>query len=335
MNGLILGIDTSNYMTSLCLVDLQGALISEARRLLPVREGKKGVQQSEAVFQHVMQLPELAGELALVSQKLVAVAVSTAPRPAEGSYMPVFKVGEGLAKCLALFHRIPCFTTTHQEGHVAAGEFTATPPLRGERFIAVHLSGGTSEILACRKKADGYEIERLGGTIDLHAGQLIDRVGVAMGLPFPAGPHLEKLAREAEAFPDSFAVPSYVEGFDFSFSGPTTALLKAVAQGTPFPLVARAAEQCISNTLEKALRKTVADGIGKDILLVGGVAANEYIRNRLRKRLEHPAVGARLSFADPRFSGDNAFGVARIGLMKYRAEARKRSQQSQIRTIID
>ncbi|MCK9927595.1 hypothetical protein MXD62_10495, partial [Frankia sp. Mgl5] len=96
------------------------------------------------------------------------------------------------------------------------------------RFIAVHLSGGTSEVLLCTRHETGYEIEKIGGTIDLHAGQLVDRVGVAMGLSFPAGPALEELAREATG---SFRIPSAVDGVSFSFSGPEASLLRAIKQG--------------------------------------------------------------------------------------------------------
>ncbi len=316
MTKVLLGIDTSNYRTSLCLATEDGQIVAEAKRLLRVKEGKRGLQQSEAVFQHVMNLPELSEQMKLTDHEIVAVCVSEKPRPQDQSYMPVFKVGEGLAKSLAAYMRIPYYLTTHQEGHIAAGEYTADNRPLGDSFLAVHLSGGTSELLMCTRDDTGYQIEKIGGTVDLHAGQLVDRIGVALGLPFPAGPSLEQLARGAEG---SFRVPSSVDGLAFSFSGPEASLLRAVAAGEVAPAeIARATEQCVANTLEKVLREAVETGRSKEILIVGGVAANQYIRDRLIKRLEHPAVRAKLYFCEPVYSGDNAYGVAMLGWAKHK-----------------
>lgn len=316
MQQVLLGIDTSNYRTSLCLVREDGQIVAESKRLLHVKEGKRGLQQSEAVFQHVINLPELSDELALPDWDVVGICASSKPRPVEKSYMPVFKVGEGLARSLSVYLKVPYYLTSHQEGHIAAGEYTADQKISADQFLAVHLSGGTSEILVCERQEAGYAITKIGGTQDLHAGQLVDRIGVALGLPFPAGPYLEQLAQKAEG---TFAVPSSVNELTFSFSGPEAALLRAIQQKTASPEeVARACEQCIANTLEKTLRTAIEQGNSKDILIVGGVAANTYIRERLIKRLEHRAVGARLTFCDPVYSGDNAYGVAMLGWLQHK-----------------
>jgi N6-L-threonylcarbamoyladenine synthase len=316
MTKVMLGIDTSNYRTSLCLVGEAGQIVAEAKRLLRVKEGKRGLQQSEAVFQHVMNLPELGEQLRLSEWEIVGVCASEKPRPVEGSYMPVFKVGEGLAKSLAIFHKVPFYLTSHQEGHIAAGEYTSAARPQKDRFLAVHLSGGTSELLLCTRHEHGYAIEKIGGTTDLHAGQLVDRIGVALGLPFPAGPELEKLAQQASG---EYRVPSSVNGLMFSFSGPEASLLRAIAQkNVPAAEIARATEQCIANTLEKVLRTARESGHPEEILIVGGVAANQYMRERLIKRLEHPAVKAKLYFCDPVYSGDNAYGVAMLGWAQHK-----------------
>lgn len=316
---VILGIDTSNYRTSLCLINLQGTIVAEEKQLLMVQTGKRGLQQSEALFQHVKQLPLLVKNMAMKNDyRLVAVAVSRKPRPVEGSYMPVFLAGETVAELISHFQQIPLFYTTHQEGHIAAGEYTLEKSLESDHFLAVHLSGGTSELLDCRRKEDGYEIHQLGGTKDLHAGQLIDRIGVALGLPFPSGPYIEEMGRTIEATEKDFSVPSSVNGYWFSFSGPEAALLRSLHEGVSPAKIARGAESCIANTLEKVIRKAIAEGYPKDIVIVGGVAANNYLRNRLIHRLSPRSIGARLYFADPHYSGDNAFGVARIGLNQYK-----------------
>jgi len=321
MSKVLLGIDTSNYRTSLCLAGEDGRIVAEAKRLLKVKEGKRGLQQSEAVFQHVLNLPELSEQIGWSDYEIAAVCVSEKPRPVDRSYMPVFKVGEGLAKSLSVYLRVPCYLTTHQEGHIAAGEYTAKERPRQNRFLAVHLSGGTSELLLCERESAGYKIEKIGGTKDLHAGQLVDRIGVAMGLSFPAGPQLEQLAREAAG---EFRVSSAVDGLAFSFSGPEASLLRAIAAGNVSRAeIARATEQCIANTLEKVLRHAAEQGFPREVLIVGGVAANQYVRERLIKRLEHPAVGMKLYFCDPVYSGDNAYGVAMLGWMKQKANIKQ------------
>ncbi|WP_068792874.1 O-sialoglycoprotein endopeptidase [Brevibacillus laterosporus] len=324
MKNVMVGIDTSNYRTSLCLATEDGEIVAEAKKLLRVKEGERGLQQSEAVFQHVMNLPELCDQLKLQEYQVKGICVSEKPRPKDGSYMPVFKVGEGLGKSLSLFLRVPLYLTTHQEGHIAAGEFTADDRPANDRFLAVHLSGGTSEILSCKRIETGYQIDIIGGTIDLHAGQLVDRIGVALKLPFPAGPYLEELAKEvdrAETSTEEFRVSSSVKKLTLSFSGPENALLRAIKEKMATPAqIARATEQCVANSLEKALRNAMEAGHGREVLIVGGVAANLYIRERLIKRLEHPAVKGKLFFCDPAYTGDNAYGVAMLGWMKAKGE---------------
>ncbi|OIQ60190.1 O-sialoglycoprotein endopeptidase [Neomoorella thermoacetica] len=311
----ILGIDTSAYTCSAAAVSQDGELLAAHRRLLPVPTGERGLQQATAVFHHVQILPEVLSEVfaAVPAARIRGVVASVKPRPVEGSYMPVFTVAAGQGRILAAALGVPFRATTHQEGHIQAGLWSSgwQPP---DSFLAVHLSGGTSEVLLVGRKQGGFTIEKLGGTLDLHAGQLVDRAGVLMGLEFPAGPALERLAREAGPETEKVHLTSAVRGYNFSFSGPASQAERLLAAGAPPAAVARAVEQCIANTLERVLRPAVeATGL-RDILIVGGVAANNYLRQRLRHRLEHPAVAARLHFAAPEHSSDNAIGVALLGL---------------------
>lgn len=314
----VLGIDTSCYTTSVAVVDIKGNLIGEHRRLLTVPEGEKGLQQSQAVFQHVQHIAEVFKviEPLLKNIELVAVSASIKPRPVEGSYMPVFTVSEAHGRVLASTLGIPFWGTTHQEGHILAGLWSSqlNPP---SSFLAVHLSGGTSELLlvTSRPREARFVIDILGATQDLHAGQLIDRVGVSLGLPFPSGPHLEKLAQQAQD--NKIFIPSSVKGYSFSFSGSETCAKRLISQGIAKPDIARAVENCIAKTLEKILRRAIEKTGLKTVLLVGGVAANKHLRERLRYRLEHPAVGAQLYFAEPSLSTDNSVGVALSGVMAY------------------
>jgi N6-L-threonylcarbamoyladenine synthase len=315
----VLGIDTSNYTTSVCLVDEQGQIVKEERRLLNVNAGERGLQQSAALFQHVQNLPLLIERLGDLSGRLSAVVASTRPRRLEGSYMPVFTAGSGAGRILAATHGVPFFETTHQEGHIAAGEGT-TGDVPAEHFLAVHLSGGTTDLLDVTRLPDGYEIRELGTSTDLHAGQFVDRVGVALGLAFPAGPHLEELAKNATD--ESVTLPSPVDGYNLSFAGPESAAMRLIEKGVPHADIARAVERCIAKGLEKVLRKAVEETQVKHLLIVGGVSANTFLRERLRLRLEHRAVGATLHFALPKYSTDNAFGVARLGDQLYKSVVR-------------
>lgn len=316
---IVLGIDTSCYTTSVAVVDLNNNLIGEYRRLLKVPEGERGLQQSRAVFQHVQNLPLVFEQISSLLQghSIAAIAASTRPRPVQGSYMPVFTVSETHGRVLASTLGVPFWATSHQEGHLLAGLWSGGSDWPTS-FLAVHLSGGTSELLkvVSHPEEARLTIELLGGTQDLHAGQFIDRVGVALGLPFPAGPHLEQLARQATG--EEVQIPSRVDGYRFHFSGSETHAQRLIQQGVAKEAIARAVENCIAKTLEKTLRKAIDDTGLKDVLIVGGVAANQHLRSRLRFRLEHPAVGAKLIFAEPAFSTDNAVGVALSGAMACR-----------------
>lgn len=315
--GLILGIDTSNYTTSVALMDQEGNLLSEARKLLPVEKGERGLRQSEAVFKHIEQFPEVINGLELnesMCQDLTKVVVSTRPRNDADSYMPVFRVGESQASSIASLFQIPLETVSHQEGHLMTGIWSAQGPYQKE-FLAVHLSGGTTDILKVIRNKSRFKIDKLGSAVDIHAGQFIDRVGVKLGLDFPAGPELEQLAKEGEA--GAVIFPSSVDGYDISFSGPNSAAMRAISAGKRPEDIALAVQSCIAKALEKVLRLALQEQKLKQILIVGGVAANRYLRERLKRKLEHPAVGGELFFAEPKYSSDNAVGVAALGLDNY------------------
>ena len=113
---MVLGIDTSNYTTSLALVDHR-KIISDKRKLLTVKEGERGLRQQEALFQHVSDLPVLFSELMedIGDRKIEAVACSVRPRPVDGSYMPVFMAGKSFAEVIASALKIPVYEFSHQE----------------------------------------------------------------------------------------------------------------------------------------------------------------------------------------------------------------------------
>ena len=305
----VLGIDTSCYTTSTAIVE-GDALLADARALLAVPEGGRGLRQSEALFQHVQNLPRLIESLGLGGRRLEAVAVSARPRPREGSYMPVFTAGMAVAGSIASALSLPLVETSHQEGHIAAGCFSlgiwpANP------FLAFHISGGTTELLRAEPAGAVFAAELLGGTKDLHAGQVVDRVGVALGLGFPAGPALESLACGYAGKPGALPLKAHVSGMDCSLSGAESAAQRCVAAGGDRAAVAFEIQRCLADAFVKmALAAVDATGL-RQLLVIGGVASNEYIRARFIDALE--SKGVEVLFARRPFSSDNAVGVAAIG----------------------
>ena len=283
--------------------------MADERRLLEVPIGEAGLRQGDGVFKHVQNMPSLVKRLAQYSE-LEAVAVSARPRPLDNSYMPVFTVGIAVAESIAAFNGIPIFYTSHQEGHIAAGLWSARFSPTGA-FLAVHISGGTSEILKVVPHTAGYSISVLGGTADLHAGQLVDRIGVALGMKFPCGKELENLANTLDKEPE-LRLKGHVKGMNFNFSGAETQAKHHISAGVSPPEIAFAIFRLIANSLEKALLRAIQETGLKEILFVGGVASNYLIKERLKSRLMHPSLGASLYFAEPRYATDNAVGTALI-----------------------
>lgn len=305
MNGLYLGVDTSNYTTSVACVSEEG-IVFERRTMLSVALGERGLRQSDAVFQHVKNLPSLIeAMLARIDRKSVlAVAVSAKPTGAENSYMPVFLAGMLAAKSIAASLNTPLYETTHQAGHVRAAMFGQETQISETPFLAMHLSGGTTDLLKVnRRNGMVGDIERIGGCEDLHAGQFVDRVGVRLGLPFPSGARLERLATAATD--RSVRLPSSVKDLNCSFSGQETQCQRLIDRGAEGETVAYAVYDCMARTFAKLLRHAMEQTGGHTALLSGGVSGSELMRKLLSDRLNQE-----LLYAKNGLSSDNAVGAA-------------------------
>jgi N6-L-threonylcarbamoyladenine synthase len=311
---MIIGMDTSCYTTSLAVIDAAGRISLDRRMLLEVEPGAKGLRQSEAVFQHVRNLPKLLEDDGKVSG-ITAVIASVIPRPLEQSYLPVFSVGASYGATLARMMGIPFLSTSHQEGHIRAGLYRQAVP--DGPFLAWHISGGTSELLLATPEHSGYALRIIGGSTDLHVGQFVDRVGVALGAPFPAGPYLEELALRSDNR-NQPGLPVAVQGLHISFSGPASAAERMVAQGVNGPDIAWQVFKSIGQSLWRVTLRAVREyRIGR-VLMVGGVAANGIIREDLRR--EGRKAGIEFMFAAPELSSDNAVGVGLIGWDRQKAD---------------
>ena len=295
----VIGIDTSNYTTSIAFFDGTGG--ENCSKLLPVKSGELGLRQSDAVFAHIKSLPELSGRLfSHVREEIRAVGVSTRPRAVEGSYMPCFLVGLSHATLLSNALQVPLVEVSHQQGHVAASLWSAGHlELMDEPHLAWHLSGGTTELLLVEPEGKLVKCTKIGGTTDISAGQLIDRTGQLLGLPFPSGKHLDALSREA-AGKDFFRVKC--TDMTFSFSGMQNKVQQYFeANGDPAETAAYAL-RCVAYGVFHATQQALKAYPGLPVVFSGGVASNTLLRQVLEPL--NPI------FAQPQYSTDNAMGVA-------------------------
>ncbi len=301
MSRAVLGLDTSNYTTSVALFD--GANGHNVGKLLEVPEGGLGLRQSDALFQHVKRLPGLVEELAGWKEldHVQAVGASTRPRAVEGSYMPCFLAGTSQAQALACVLKVPFFACSHQQGHLAAAAWSAgRMDLLDKPFLAWHLSGGTTELLLVEPEGSNVKAGILGGTSDISAGQLIDRTGVLLGLPFPAGKALDALYREGK---ETKPFKVKLQGLEFSLSGMENKV-KAMAQAGEEPSsIARFVLDTVADVVVRTTQRALEAYPGLPILCSGGVASN----SRLRQAMSEPCGAI---FAQPQYSTDNAMGVA-------------------------
>jgi N6-L-threonylcarbamoyladenine synthase len=297
-----LGVDTSHYTTSLALYDAGAGGMRQARRPLAVPAGQIGLRQNETVFQHMSALPGLLDELAdgAALPAVAAVGVSDRPRDVEGSYMPCFTVGFSAARLLARGLGVPVRTFSHQAGHVAAALWSAgREALASEPFLAWHVSGGTTELLLARPdEARVFALEKVGGTEDLTAGQLVDRVGRRLGLSFPAGPALEALAGHTVW---RGRTPAVSEG-SFSLSGLQNRAERMIDEGAAPETVASFVCHALARTLFEATVRLLARHPGLPVLGAGGVMGNRIIRETMRQ------LG--MVFPDIEYTSDNAAGPA-------------------------
>ncbi len=305
---MFIGIDTSNYTSSVAVVDTRNGIVADQRKVLPVKKGQRGLRQSEAVFEHIRNIPELTARFASIPEmknNVRAVGVSVSPRPQEGSYMPVFRVGYAVAKSYADLLQVPLYCFSHQEGHIRAAliENEDACEKLNKPFLAVHLSGGTSEIVVVDPQTHTNRI--VGKTLDLNAGQLIDRTGVAMGCSFPAGKELEKLALTSNQH--EIKIASRLEGCDFHFSGQENQIHQLIDDGMPFSEIAYALFECIGRTIGRAIN-ILCDQLDIEVAVFsGGVMANRIVKETIRKRMKRQY---RAIFAKPQYATDNGVGCA-------------------------
>ena len=304
-NNFVLGIDTSNYTTSVALYDVDNNKIIHARKLLPVAEGGRGLRQSDAVFHHTSQLHDVMSQLYAKIDflpEIMAVGVSARPRDAENSYMPCFTVGMNTAYSIATVLGVPVYEFSHQAGHIAAAVYSSGhTELYSKEFIAFHVSGGTTEaVLVKPDKNNIFRAEIVGRTLDLHAGQGVDRVGVMLGLKFPCGAELENLAKQCDK---KISVKVCVKDTDCCLSGIENICSKMLQNNTDKSEIALTCLMFIEKTLDTMCGNILKKYGDLPVLFAGGVMSDSIMRNSLAKKYD-------CLFASAELSSDNACGTA-------------------------
>ena len=312
-NRIIIGIDTSCYTTSIAAITLNREIVFNEKIMLNVKNGERGLRQSDAVFQHIKNFGDISERLKKhihkKGYKVEMICASAKPRDVEGSYMPVFEVGKNFAKTMAAIFDCEMLETTHQENHIAASLYGCDKEDL-ERFISVHMSGGTMEILLTEKGDKGYKTEIVGGTKDISFGQLIDRVGVKMGYDFPAGKYVDENALLCKEEVASGLKTSVKDGY-MNISGLENQVYKLMEEKDKY-YVSKAVMNAAIKSLDKALRFVCDKYNIEDVVFVGGVASSKYISKKLSKKLQRNNINS--FFTDGAYSSDNACGCAIIGL---------------------
>ena len=304
-----LGIDTSNYTTSVAVCD-DNNVIENIRIPLNVKDGERGLRQSDAVFAHTVNLP--AAFEKLQKYNITAVGYSAYPRDVDGSYMPCFLTGECTARSIAAVNDVPVYRFSHQAGHIQAAVYSSgadEETLYSSGFIAFHVSGGTTEILSVDKNR---VINKIGGTLDLNAGQAIDRIGVKLGMKFPCGAELEK---EAMKCTEKITVNVHVDGLNCNISGLENKADEMIKSGRDIPYIAMYTLQFIKTTLDKMTANAIESYGDLPILYAGGVMSNGIIKKYFQTKYN-------AYFAEPAFSADNAAGIALLCRGMYKNESK-------------
>lgn len=313
-NKFIIGIDTSNYTTSVAVMTPDGKLIANEKAPLPVKHGECGLRQSDAVFAHVKNMPELMNRLSgyINGETVVAIGVSERPRNVDGSYMPCFLSGVAVAEGMSAVSGAPLYRFSHQCGHIMAAIYSANRfDLLDKEFVAFHVSGGTTEMLKVKPAEASFCAELVGGTADLNAGQVIDRIGVHLGLNFPCGKELEALALKNEKKIPKKKISG--KAFEINLSGLENMAVKLYKETSDASLVAAFTLDFIANSLIYLVNEYEARFGKTEFLFAGGVMSNSIIKRKLSSVCS-------ASFAEPALSADNAVGIAALCARKYNLE---------------
>ena len=306
MSTIILGIESSCDDTSAAVIK-DGYLLSNVVASQAVHEAYGGVVPELASRAHQQNIVPVVHEAlkraGVTKEELSAVAFTRGP-----GLMGSLLVGVSFAKGFARSLGIPMIDVNHLTGHVLAhfikaeGEDNVQPEFP---FLCLLVSGGNSQIILVKAYND---MEILGQTIDDAAGEAIDKCSKVMGLGYPGGPIIDKLARQGNPKAFSFSKP-HIPGLDYSFSGLTTSFIYFLCDWMKDDL------DFIEDILMDKLRKAAKQYKIKEVAVAGGVSANNGLRNAFR---EHAGkYGWKIFIPKFSYTTDNAAMIAITGYFKY------------------
>lgn len=308
---IIIGIDTSNYTTSVALIYEDGELMANIKQPLPVASGECGLRQSDALFAHIKNIPIVMQEVRrhLNGRRPSAIGVSATPRNQSGSYMPVFLAGLAVAEAISATLSVPIYSFSHQCGHIMSALYSSgRMDLVGKSFAAFHVSGGTTELVRVSADIHAFSTELVGGTLDLNAGQAIDRIGVKLGMPFPAGPHMERIAQNYKGKIPRKRISG--DGLHINLSGLENMAAKLYEDTGDAAAVAAFTFDYIARALASMADAYIERYGSAPMIFAGGVMSNSIIKGLLAERYD-------AYFAEPMLSADNAVGIALLARNSY------------------
>ncbi|MGI5849720.1 MAG: hypothetical protein ACOX8Q_06615 [Christensenellales bacterium] len=300
-DAVFLAFDTSCYTTSIAAVS-NGNVLYDKRLMLAVKKGNRGMRQSEAVFHHLKNLRQLFLGYSNKGNNIKGIGFSAKPCPREGSYMPVFCVGESYGIACASLLGAKTHALTHQHGHIYSAFFGN--PFTDDDYCVFHVSGGTLDILHVRITGGIVaDIKSAGGTLDITCGQLIDRIGVAAGLGFPSGNEMERMY-----IGNGAALAVNVLGLNANLSGAETQAIRLLQDGRSAAYVCSGVIDCVARTLTQLIKNAAKITGLEKFIFTGGVICNNIIREKLNKACQ--AGGFQCILAQKAYCSDNACGLA-------------------------
>lgn len=323
MGIIILGIESSCDDTSAAVIE-DGLMKSNVISSQQVHEQYGGVVPELASRAHQQNILPVVSEAlrqaGIKKEELTAIAYTRGP-----GLLGSLHVGTSFAKGLAIGLGIPLIDVNHLHGHVLSHfiKKEETDPVPEFPYLCLLISGGNSQIVLVKS---AMEMEILGKTIDDAAGEAFDKCAKVMGLPYPGGPHIDRLAAEGDSNRFKFAKP-HISGLDYSFSGLKTSFLYTIRDAVkedPAFIEKAKADLCASlqktiieillDKLEKAVKQT---GV-KSVAIGGGVSANSGVRNAVSEMCKRKGLTAWIP--QRVFTTDNAAMVAIAGLYKYQQQ---------------
>lgn len=312
---LVLGLETSCDETGLALYDSERGLLGQILySQIELHAEYGGVVPELASRDHVRKLIPLLEQLLancqVEKQEIDAIAYTRGP-----GLMGALMTGALFGRSLAFALNIPAIGVHHMEGHLLAPLLSDTPP--SFPFVALLVSGGHTQLMAAHALG---EYELLGESIDDAAGEAFDKVAKMLNLPYPGGPHIAKLAEQGDPDAIAFPRPLMQQALNFSFSGLKTAVSAEVeklkGQGRDADIAASFQEAVVDTLVKKSIKALKQTGL-KQLVIAGGVSANQRLREKLEKSLS--GIGAKVYYAEPALCTDNGAMIAFAGYQRLKA----------------